>query len=410
MLAHLLADPETGSESSESDVDNFCSGVLPNSASCSDDGEILEGNSEESDYGEETEPHPLPALEILNRFCLKIREEALLSNNAVERIRIVTVSLLKKTAQQSKDKVNKVLQDNGIDPSTMPELQDAFQPSSWEHGSAELIDRGDYRNFFPNISPQEITLGKKRQWKKLKNGKRRIAEHPEKFYYVSLLASLEILLNNEKILGMVAEPKVSESKSGLLSDIMDGTTMQTHKLFSSDSQSLKIILYYDDVEITNEQTKRKHKMSMFYFQLANLYPEYRLKLKSINLLAIVEYQYLKKYGMDAILTPFVEELKKLGQDDGIDFNVHGGMVRLRGALLAVVADTPAAQLLGRFKESVGGAKQKCCHCMTDFEEMQCKFEEDDFVLRTKELHEYHLQQLEDNEGLFEHFSRVWSHR
>lgn len=218
------------------------------------------------------------------------------------------------------------------------------------------------------------------------------------------------MLNNEKILGMVAEPKVSESKSGLLSDIMDGTTMQTHKLFSSDSQSLKIILYYDDVEITNEQTKQKHKMSMFYFQLANLYPEYRLKLKSINLLAIVEYQYLKKYGMDAILTPFVEELKKLGQDDGIDFNVHGGMVRLRGALLAVVADTPAAQLLGRFKESVGGAKQKCCHCMTDFEEMQCKFEEDDFVLRTKELHEYHLQQLEDNEGLFEHFSRVWSHR
>ena len=167
VLAHLLADPETGSESSESDVDNFCSGVLPNSASCSDEGEILEGNSEESDYGEETEPHPLPALEILNRFCLKIREEALLSNNAVERIRIVTVSLLKKTAQQSKDKVNKVLQDNGRDPSTMPELQDAFQPSSWEHGSAELIDRGDYRNFFPNISPQEITLGKRRQWKKL---------------------------------------------------------------------------------------------------------------------------------------------------------------------------------------------------------------------------------------------------
>ena len=40
--------------------------------------------------------------------------------------------------------------------------------------------------------------------------------------------------------------------------------------------------------------------------------------------------------MDGILTPFVEELKKLGQDDGIYFNVHGGMVHLRGALLAVV--------------------------------------------------------------------------
>ena len=75
---------------------------------------------------------------------------------------------------------------------------------------------------------------------------------------------------------------------------------------------------------------------MFYFQLANVYPEYRSKLKSINLLPIVEYGYLKKYGMDGILTPFVEELKELGQDDGIYFNVHGGMVHLRGALLAVV--------------------------------------------------------------------------
>ena len=133
MLAQLLADPETGSESD----DFFCCGTLPNSASYSDEGAILDGNSEGSDCGEETEPHPPPALEILNRFCLKIREEALLSNNAVERIKIVTVSLLKKTAQQSKYKVNKVLQNNGIDPSTVPELQDAFQPS-WEHGSANL--------------------------------------------------------------------------------------------------------------------------------------------------------------------------------------------------------------------------------------------------------------------------------
>ena len=36
--------------------------------------------------------------------------------------------------------------------------------------------------------------------------------------------------------------------------------------------------------------------------------------------------------------------------------------------------------------------------MTGFEEVQGKFEVD-FLLRTKERHEYHLQQLEDNEGL-----------
>lgn len=91
-------------------------------------------------------------------------EEALLSNKFVERIRIVTVSLLKKTDQQNKYKGNKVLRGSGIDPKTMPELQDASQPSSWEDGSAELIDSGEFNNCFPNISPREIALGKRRQW------------------------------------------------------------------------------------------------------------------------------------------------------------------------------------------------------------------------------------------------------
>lgn len=79
-------------------------------------------------------------------------------------------------------------------------------------------------------------------------------------------------------------------------------------------------------------------MSMFYFQLVNIYPEYRSKLKSINLLAIVEYWYLKKYCMNVMW--FIEEL---GQDDVIDFNVSDGLVRLRGALIAVFADIAAVQ-------------------------------------------------------------------
>ena len=241
MLAQLLA-PEAGYES---DNENFDCSFLSNPASNDDEGEMLEVDSERIQSGsdEETEPESLPVLEILNRFCLKIREEAMISNKAVERIRSVTVSLLKMTAQQSKAQVSKILRDNGIDPSTMPELQDAFLPSSWEPGSSEFIDHGDYGNCFPNISPREITLGKRRQWKRLKNGRKsRIIEHPEKFYYISLIASLEILLNNQKILDMVAEPKASDPSSSLLCDFIDGTTVQTHELFSLDNNNNNLIL------------------------------------------------------------------------------------------------------------------------------------------------------------------------
>lgn len=367
----------------------------------------MENNTAWCDSDEEYDSSPISTLDILNRFCLKIKEEALISTRAMDRIREVTISLLKSTAVQAKRQVCKILQKHGIDSGSIAELDDVFSPSSWQHGSCELSNYGDWENCFPNLSPKERTLGTRRQWKQLKNGKYRIIQCSERFYYVSLIASLEVLLNNRKILDMVAEPRVSEPHSTLLIDFVDGTVVQQHELFSFDHQSLKIILYYDDLEITNEQTKRKHKLSLFYFQLANIYPEYRSKLKSINLLAIVEYRYLKKYGLDEILKPFVEELITLGSDMGYDFHIHNGIVRLRGALLAVIADTPACNFLGGYKEGVGGARRKCRHCMADFDEMQTKFEEEEFVLRTKELHEYHLQQLEENEGLRNHFSKEY---
>lgn len=59
---------------------------------------------------------------------------------------------------------------------------------------------------------------------------------------MSLIASLEVLLNNHKILDMVAEPCVSEPHSTLLIDFADGTVVQQHELFNCDHQSLKIIL------------------------------------------------------------------------------------------------------------------------------------------------------------------------
>ena len=92
---------------------------------------------------------------------------------------------------------------------------------------------------------------------------------------------------------------------------------------------------------------------------------------------------------------------------GYDFEVHNGIIRLRGALLTVVADTPATNMLGRFKESVGGAKRKWHNCLGDFEDIQPKFDGNDFQLRDDELQDYHLGQLEANEGLHTHLYKEY---
>ena len=50
---------------------------------------------------------------------------------------------------------------------------------------------------------------------------------------------------------------------------------------------------------------------MFYFVLGNLPPHLRTKLRHIKLVAIAKAEHVKKYGMNTILRPFVEDVKKL---------------------------------------------------------------------------------------------------
>ena len=40
-------------------------------------------------------------------------------------------------------------------------------------------------------------------------------------------------------------------------------------------------------------------------------PKYRSKLSTIQLVAIVKHKHLSMYGMDAMLRPFVDDMKKL---------------------------------------------------------------------------------------------------
>lgn len=72
------------------------------SLSCSFGNDEAEGfDINFSDSEEEREPEALPVMQILNKFCLKVKEEAMISNKAVERIKSVTLSLLKPASQQS---------------------------------------------------------------------------------------------------------------------------------------------------------------------------------------------------------------------------------------------------------------------------------------------------------------------
>ena len=49
----------------------------------------------------------------------------------------------------------------------------------------------------------------------------------------------------------------------------------------------------------------------FYFTLGNISPKYRSRLSSIQLLALVKSDHINTYGMNNILRPIIEDIKKL---------------------------------------------------------------------------------------------------
>ena len=65
-----------------------------------------------------------------------------------------------------------------------------------------------------------------------------------------------------------------------------------------------------------------------------------------------------KYGIDSLLTPFVDDLKTL-YCDGIEVKVGSSKITFFGALLAFLADNLG---VGGFKESMSFALRICRTC------------------------------------------------
>ncbi len=52
-------------------------------------------------------------------------------------------------------------------------------------------------------------------------------------------------------------------------------------------------------------------IGIFYYTLGNIRPRLRSSLKSIHLVCVVKTKLIQKYGINAVLEPFVNDLKLL---------------------------------------------------------------------------------------------------
>lgn len=231
------------------------------------------------------------------------------------------------------------------------------------------------------LKPEPVKLGEVSVLKLVK-GKYRFTKQDALGYYVPFIEQLTELLNMPEVQESLNADRNSDFE---YSDIFDGTFF--HQPYHQTKENLLLFsIYHDDFEIVNPigSHKKKHKLSAFYWNMLNILPEYRFKVQSTQLLAMTTAKYLRKFGMAVLLENFIESMTKLHQ--GHNFMIKNEPKLYHGVLYFALADTPAAQFLGGFKEGVGFAEKPCRTCDISRCDIKKSRHGDQFSLRSMTEH------------------------
>ncbi|KAJ8037515.1 hypothetical protein HOLleu_18345 [Holothuria leucospilota] len=238
------------------------------------------------------------------------------------------------------------------------------------------------------VSPTEVALGVRYdQVIDHRTGQNIQKMVTDTFQYISVLEVLKLVLN-VKVCNVIASE--TRCEKGIAS-YRDGVQYFQHGIFKNHPHALRIHLFYDDVEVVNPIGSKTsiHKLGMFYYSIDNLPRRYNSVMSSIHVLTICYAMDLKKYGFNPILRLFLDEMRQLESDGGYSIELNRERVQIHGTLTSLSADTLAAHdILGFLGPS---ANRFCRLCLAKREEIQTKFSEEEFVLRSIKQHDEHAE-------------------
>ncbi|CAC5371105.1 unnamed protein product [Mytilus coruscus] len=214
-----------------------------------------------------------------------------------------------------------------------------------------------------------------------------------KYQYIPILETIQQLLKHDDVFSFVINGHCSTD--GILRDFCDGEFYSKNELFSADSKSLEIMLYYDVNPIGNKV--KNFKIGAFYMMLGNIPPKHRSQLYSIQLVTLCMSSVIKTEGFKSILQPLIQDLKKL-ETEGIDIVKEDDVHKFYGSISVVVADNLAAHALGGFQESFN-CLRNCRFCFVTKNDMHQIKECNGFRMRSVEMHNSQLQNVQQDESL-----------
>ncbi|XP_037557723.1 uncharacterized protein LOC119434712, partial [Dermacentor silvarum] len=185
--------------------------------------------------------------------------------------------------------------------------------------------------------------------------------------------------------------------SALLQDVSDGMYFKEHCLFkNASSQKLFALqLYFDEFEICNPigSKRGKHKLLAGYLTILNLPPRFRSKVDSKHLVLLVKNSTVARFTLHKIVQPLLEDIQYL-ESQGVE--ISGEFIK--GSLLYVCGDNLSSHQIGGFRECFSSGPI-CRFCLAKKEHISEKWNEEEFIIRTKKMHAQHIHLLKTDSSL-----------
>lgn len=256
----------------------------------------------------------------------------------------------------------------------------------------KIINSFSSNSNFEYIQSTEIILGYRKEMRQTKSGFI-LKDIPETLQYISVIETLKQIVKNPNMRYHILHE--SPSSHGY-SSYIDGSEFKNNVFLQKYPNSLRLSLYYDDVEVTNPIGSKRgfHKVGLFYITIQNLPNSINSSLEGIFILSVAYTLDIKKYGFKKILCPFFNDLKLLETDDGVEVVIENNKTFiLRSVLANFTGDTLAAHDIFEF---LGPSSNAFCRtCLIVREDFKLNYNST-AQLRTKELHNAQLGDIIQN--------------
>ena len=226
----------------------------------------------------------------------------------------------------------------------------------------------------------------------------------ESFHYVSIIDTIKSLFHNQNFAAEYFKSVSKIRNPNKIDSFYSTQTFKNNQLFSKFINSIQLSTFNDGFDCGNPlgDSRKSLKYVGVYFKINNFDPIFMGKLQFIQLICICKSSLVKKYGMNKLLRPAIEEIKKL-EVDGVDIKFNGETINLKGTICFNCADSLAANSSAGLVESFC-TDGYCRFCDLTKHEINQTFREDQTRLRTLDQTQKYLQIK--NEKKLNHFKGV----